>query len=192
MTRVIALLLVLTSTMWGQSAMPRIAVVRVAEIYSGLEETARLEERVRREREEILRDPRAVELRRIIGELRELEAMARDKAARHDEQTAHRLDRSLDIKRQEAWTVQREFENFRSQREREINRAMVTEMRNNLDLIAETARRIAREQGYGLLLDSSGQTNTGVPFVLYQKKPADLTDAVTAAIVDDAGRPPTD
>jgi Skp family chaperone for outer membrane proteins len=182
MTRAIALLMALTSTLWSQSAMSRIAVVRISEIYSGLESTAKLEERVRGEREEILKDPRAAELRRIINEVRELEAMARDKSAATDEQTAQRMVRSLDIKRQEAQTLQREFESFRSQREKEINRAMIAEIRGTLDRITNAARNAARQHGCELLLDSSGNTNSGVPFVVYQKKPLDLTDAVVAAL----------
>jgi Skp family chaperone for outer membrane proteins len=192
MIRALALLIALTTTVWSQSAAPRVAVVKVADIYRGLEATARLDERVRREREEILADPRAAEVRRIIEELREMEQSSRDPSAKTDEQTAQKLDRALDIKRREAWTLQREFESFREQRRKEIDRAMVSEMRANLDLIAETARRIARERGFDLLLDSSGETNTGVPFVLYQKNAVDLTDDVTAAIVHETTEPPTD
>jgi len=185
MKRPTALLLALTSTVWSQAATPGIAVVRVSEIYSGLDSTAKLQERVRVEREEILKDPRAAELRRIIAEVRELEAMARDKSAATDEQTAQRLVRSLDLKRQEAQTLQREFESFRSQREMEINRAMIAEIRGSLDRITNAARNAARQHGCGLLLDSSGNTNSGVPFVVYQKKPLDLTDAVVAALAEE-------
>ncbi|HSP43343.1 MAG TPA: OmpH family outer membrane protein [Luteolibacter sp.] len=192
MTRALVLLIALATAVWSQSAAPRVAVVKVADIYRGLEATSRLDERVRREREEILADPRAAEVRRIIAELREMEERSRDPSAKSDEQTARRLERALDIKRREAWTLQREFENFREQRRREIDRAMVTEMRANLNLIAETARRTAQERGFDLLLDSSGETNTGVPFVLYQKNAIDLTDDVAAAIVSETASPPTD
>ena len=44
--------------------------------------------------------------------------------------------------------------------------------------------KVAKEQGYDLVLDSSGNTNTGVPFVLYQKESPDLTDDVKAALQD--------
>ena len=192
MTRAICLLLTLASIAWSQSSARRIAVVRVSEIYHGLESTKELDERVRREKEEILKDARAVELRRIIAEMRDLESMLRDKTQPLDEQGETRLVRSLEIKRQEAQTLHREFEGFREQREKDIHRAMIAEMRRSLDHIAETARRIAGEHGYELLIDSSGETNTGAPFILYQKNPADLTEAVTAAIVGKTESTPTD
>ncbi len=59
-------------------------------------------------------------------------------------------------------------------------------MRASLNRIHETARRIAAEQGCELVIDSSGNTNTGVPFILYQKETPDLTVAVTAALEDSA------
>jgi len=192
MTRIAALLMIFSATVWAQAAKPRIAVVRVTDIYSGLESTTRLEERVRREHEEILRDQRAVELRRMIGELRELESSLTDRSNPPDEAMARSLTRVYEIKRQEAQTLQREFDIFSEERKKDINRAMIAEMRASLDLIVETARLVARERGYDLVIDSSGHTNTGVPFILYQKRAPDLTDEISAAIVDDAAQPQTE
>ena len=188
-TRLVALLLVLCPVLWAQPSAPRIALVRVMDIYNGLESTTRLQQEVRQEREGILRDQRAVDLRRMISELRELEEALRDKSKPLDEEAARRLARAFEIKRQEAQTLQREFENFRSEREREINRRMVAAMRATLGTITEAARRAAREHGYDLVIDSSGNTNTGTPFIIYQKHTPDLTDAVTAALHENPSQP---
>lgn len=192
MVRFIALLTILSGTLWAQGAAPRIAVVRVTDIYSGLESTAMLQERVRREHDGILRDQRAVELRRIIGELRELEAALSDKSNPPDEALDRSLRRAYEIKRQEAQTLQREFDIFSEERKKDINRAMIAEMRKSLDQIVEAARDKARERGYDLLIDSSGHTNTGVPFILHQKRATDLTEEVIAVIIGMTGEPQSD
>lgn len=184
MTRPAAIVLLLAATLLGASASPRIALVRVTDIYAGLESTAKLEQEIKQERDAILTDERAADLRRVIDELKALQARLSDKGKPLDEESARKLARTYELRRQEAQTLQREFEGFRSEREKEINRKMVSGMRASLNRIHETARRIAAEQGCDLVLDSSGQTNTGVPFILYQKESPDLTVAVKAALED--------
>ncbi len=50
----------------------------------------------------------------------------------------------------------------------------------------ETARAVGKEQGYDLVFDSSGNTNTGLPFILCSSGSVDLTDDVIAALQDSA------
>jgi Skp family chaperone for outer membrane proteins len=166
------------------SAAPRFAVIRVTEIYAALPSTAALQAEIKKEREDLMKNPRAEELRRIITELQGLQARLSDKANPLDEETSRKLARSYEIKRQEAQTLQNEFESFRTEQEKQINRKLVTGMRDALNRIMETSQKVAKEQGYDLVLDSSGSTNTGVPFVLHQKESPDLTDAVKAALQD--------
>lgn len=168
---------------------PKIALVRVTEIYSGLPSTAELQKSIKEERATIMRDPRAEDLRRIIGQLRSLQEQLANKDKPLDEATSRKVSRNFEIKRQEAQTLQQEFESFKTEREKEINRRMVTAMRESLDRIVATSRKIATEQGFDMVIDSSGNTNTGVPFVLYSKNPNDLTDNVKAALQDAAAKP---
>jgi Skp family chaperone for outer membrane proteins len=184
MIRPAAIALLLAATMLEASASPRIALVRVTDIYAGLESTAKLEQQVKLERDAILSDERAANLRRVIDELKALQARLSDKNKPLDEEGARQLARTYELRRQEAQTLQREFEGFRAEREREINRKMVSGMRASLDRIHETARRVAGEHDCDLVLDSSGHTNTGAPFILYQKDTPDLTVAVKAALED--------
>lgn len=184
MTRPATIALLLATTMMDASASPRIALVRVTDIHAGLESTANLQQEIKQERDAILTDRRAADLRRVIDELKALQARISDKNKPLDEESARTLARTYELRRQEAQSLQREFEGFRAEREKEINRKMVSGMRASLNRIHETARRIAAEQGCDLVLDSSGQTNTGVPFILYQKETPDLTLAVKAALED--------
>jgi Skp family chaperone for outer membrane proteins len=89
------------------------------------------------------------------------------------------------MKRQEKGTLEHDFEQFRREREKEINRRMIAAMRESLDRILEVAGRTARVHGCALVIDSSGNTNTGVPFILHQKNARDLTDAVKTALGKD-------
>jgi len=57
-------------------------------------------------------------------------------------------------------------------------------MRASLDRIVKISNKIAKEKGFDTVFDSSGNTNTGVPFVLYSKNAPDLTVDVQAAIKD--------
>jgi Skp family chaperone for outer membrane proteins len=186
MLQLSAILMTLAATALMASAAPRVALVRVKDIYSNLESTKKLQAEIKAERDQIMTDRRAGELRRTINELQGLQTTLADKENQLDEETSRKLARSFEIKRQEAQTLQREFESFRTEQEKQINRRMVTAMRASLDKIMETSRKVAADQGYDLVLDSSGHTNTGVAFILYRKDSPDLTDAVNSALTGSA------
>lgn len=190
MNRAAVFTLILAATALQATAGPLVAVVRVREIYAALPATEELQKLVKLERDAILRDPRAEELRRIIAELQDLQARLSDKKNPPDDATALKLARQYEITRQEAQTLQRDFESFRAEREKEINRRMVANMRESLTLIHETARKVAAAQGCQVVLDNSGNTNSSVPFVLYQKNPPDLTDAVVKALEESPASTP--
>lgn len=192
MKRLSAIATILAATTLVSLAAPRIALIRVKEIYAGLPSTAALQEQVKKERQDIMRSERANVLRRIINELKTLQGQLSDKKKPLDEATARKVARTYEIKRQEAQTLQKEFEDFRSEEEKKINRKLVTAMRESLDRIVTTSERIAKEKGCDTVFDSSGSTNTGVPFILYSKQSPDLTDAVKAALRDStsASKPP--
>lgn len=184
MNRVPIIALILTATALDLIAAPRVALVRVRDIYSGLPSTEALQRSVKEEQDTVMKDQRAIDLRRIIADLQDLQSRLSDKANPPDEETGRKLAQAYEIKRQEAQTLQREFEQFRSDLEKSINRRMIGEMRASLNRIHEISQRLAKERGYDLMLDSSGNTNTGVPFVLYAKDAPDLTEDVIAALQD--------
>ncbi len=179
-----AILLTLLASLLTAAAAPRIALVRVREIYAGLASSAALQEQVKKEREEIMKNERAEQLRKALGELQAIQAQLSDKTKRPDPELSVRLARSYEIKRQEAQTLQKDFEGHKDEQEKLINRKMVTAMRESLDKITSTAQKIAKDKGYETVLDSSGDSNTGVPFVLYAKDATDYTAEVTAALKD--------
>jgi outer membrane protein len=186
MSRVTVLLLMLAATLPVRGGAPQIALVRVMDIYNSLASTGELQRKYQSERDEIMRDPRAEILRSAISGLEEMKQRLSDKIRPLDEESARNLFRTYLIKGQEAGTLQHDFEKFRGEREKDINRRMIAEMRESLDRIMDAAGRTARIHGCCLVIDSTGNTNTGVPFILYQKNATDLTDAVKTALGADA------
>jgi len=92
------------------------------------------------------------------------------------------LARNYEMKRQEAETLRNDFEAFKIEREKALKKKMVTSTRATLDRIMETSQKVAIEKGFDILIDSSGNSNTGVPFILYSKNVTDLTEDVQAAL----------
>ena len=164
------------------SAAPRIALVRVKDIYSELPSTAAFQKQLKQERDAIMKDQRAEQLRKAIGELQALQAQLSDKANPLDEATSRSLSRTFEIKRQEAQTLQQDFESFKAEQEKAINRKLVAGMRATLNKIVKVTQEISINRGYDSVFDSSGNTNTGVPFVLFSKNATDLTADIQAVL----------
>ena len=182
--------LILSSSVLAAHASPRFALVRVKDIYTELPATSALQVQMKKERDEIMKDQRAEQLRKIIGELQTLQAQLSDKSNPLDDATNRKLARTYEIKRQEAQTQQQEFESFKAEQEKAINLRMVAVMRTTLDRIVQVSHQIARERGYDSVFDSSGNTNTGVPFVLFSKNAPDLTPDIQAALKDSEAAAP--
>ena len=174
----------LLATALTAAAAPRFAVVRVKDIYTTLPATIAIQQQVKDGQAAIMKDQRAEQLRKIIAELQALQTQLSDKTSPLDEATNRKLARNYEIKRQEAQTLQQEFENFKAEQEKTINRTMVAGMRASLDRIAAVSQKISKERGYDAVFDSSGNTNTGVPFVLFNKNAPDLTADIQAALKD--------
>lgn len=160
------------------AAAPRIATVRVADVYKRLESTRQQQQEIQKKREAVLKDRRLEELNKMIADLetRRQQLSSMDPAARA------RAEREYAVKRQEARTLQEDFTGFRTQRNREINEELVAGMQASLEKIRETAMKLGKEEGFDWVLDTSGNTNTGLPLVLYAKNPADLTERVATAL----------
>jgi outer membrane protein len=175
---------ILFATALSASAAPRFAVVRIKDIYTALPSTAAIQQQIKNDQAAIMKDQRAEQLRKIIGELQALQAQLSDKTTPLDEATSRKLARTYEIKRQEAQTLQQEFENFKAEQEKIINRKMVAGMRASLSRIEAVSQKISKERGFDAVFDSSGDTNTGVPFVLFSKNAPDLTPDIQAALKD--------
>jgi outer membrane protein len=183
MRRILVIFLAL-STLGAQASPPKIALVRISDVYRQLPSTKSEQSTITALRAEILKDQRAEELRKLIEELKTLQAELQRLSETTGQDTAPRdaLAREYEIKRSNMQSLQQDFEAFRVERTTEINRQMVEGMRTSLSRIAAAAQKLGSEKGFDWVLDSSGSTNTGLPFVLYSKNAKDLTDDLSSAL----------
>jgi Skp family chaperone for outer membrane proteins len=162
---------------------PHFALVKVRQIYDQLPSTAVLEQDIGKDRNDIMKDQRADQFRTMISELQAMQAQLTDTKKPLDQETNRKIGRAYDIKRMEAQNIKQEFEEFRTEQEKKINQKLVTSMKASLGRILKTAQTIAQAKGIDYVFDSSGATNTGVGFILYQKGSPDLTEEVKAALM---------
>lgn len=160
-------------------AAPRIAVVRVADVYKSLDATRKQQDAVAANMEALQKDRRATELLKMRNSLREQYTSLPQKPTTAAEMAKVR---EYALKYREATTLQEDFNSFCEEEVRNINIRKVKEMRQSLDLIVETARKIGKDEGIDWVFDTSGNTNTSLPLVVYAKAPLDLTDRVLSAL----------
>lgn len=177
-----AALALLLSTSLAPAQAPRVALLRVDDVYNRLPETARSVELLKTRRDEIDKDPRLANSKALIADLDLRRKQLQSTNSKITPDARMKLEREFMIKLREATALQADFEGYKAARTREINTEMVAGKKQRLQLIRETAERIAKESGYDWILDSSGNSNTGVPLVLYAKGADDLTDRVVAAL----------
>lgn len=177
-----AALALLLSTSLAPAQAPRVALLRVDDVYNRLPETARSVELLKARHAEIDKDPRLANSKALIADLDLRRKQLQSTNSKITPDARMKLEREFMIKLREATALQADFEGHKAAKTREINTEMVTGKKQRLQLIRETAERLAKESGYDWILDSSGNSNTGVPLVLYAKGADDLTDRVVAAL----------
>ncbi|MCU0795936.1 MAG: OmpH family outer membrane protein [Akkermansiaceae bacterium] len=172
----------------------RIAGVRVDEIFNRLKATQDLEVRTAAARVAVNKDPRLAAYRESLAELEALQKKIIEvsRAGGPDALPLQRLQREFAVKRGEAFTLQREFDEFRARRTQEINEEYVTAAEKLLAEIHRKAVEVAEKEGVDLVLDTGGNTNTSMSFVLYAKAPVDLTEQVMAGFEMAPETPPAD
>jgi Skp family chaperone for outer membrane proteins len=174
------------------SAAPKFCVVRVTDIYRILPSTAAMQENIQSQRDNIIKDVRAERLRAILTEMEALEGQLRANKDDLESELGKKLVRSYEIKRQETETLRQEFEEFRAEEEMRINKELVAATRKSLNRITDAARQIAVERNLDGVMDTSGDTNTGLPFVLFAGGAEDVTDAVIGLLGEKPADKPTE
>jgi Skp family chaperone for outer membrane proteins len=172
------------------SAAPKFGVVRVTDIYRGLPSTAAMQADIQSQRDNIIKDVRAERLRAILTEMEALESQLRANKDDLESELGKKLVRSYEIKRQETETLRLEFEGFRAEEEMRNNKELVAATRNSLNRISAAAQQIAKERNLDGVMDTSGDTNTGLPFVLFAGGAEDMTEAVIGLLGEEPAENP--
>ncbi len=176
-----AFLALVLSTSPAPAEPPRVAVLRVADVVQQLDANSRTAELLKAKRDEINKDPRLANSNAMFSEL-QLRRNQLKSNTKIDLEARKKLEREYAVKMREANALRADFESYHADRNREISAEMVADRKQRLALIRQTAEKIATAEGFDWILDSSGNTNTGVPLLLYAKSATDLTDRVVAAL----------
>lgn len=176
-----ALLALVLSTSPAPAEPPRVAVLRVADVVQQLDAKSRTAELLKAKRDEINKDPRLANSNAMFSEL-QLRRNQLKSNTKIDLEARKKLEREYAVKMREANALRADFEIYHADKNREISAEMVAGVKKRLEQIRQTAEKIAAEEGFDWILDSSGNTNTGVPLLLYAKNATDLTDRVVAAL----------
>ena len=174
------------------SAAPKFALVRVTDIYRGLPSTAEMQIKMKTQQDEILKNTRAESLRNILAEMEALEVQLRANKDDLESELGKGLVRSYEIKRQEAETLRQEFEEYRAAEEKRINKELVVATRTSLNRISAAAQQIAKERNLDGVFDTTGNTNTGLPFVLYAKEAEDISEDVIGLLGEKPAEAPAE
>ena len=81
---------------------------------------------------------------------------------------------------------QRERTQYLERRNRALSEKMRKQMRAILVKIQRTVSERAKEGNYDFILDASGKSNQGIPFVIHARDTTDLTDSLLKEINEDA------
>jgi Skp family chaperone for outer membrane proteins len=165
---------------------PRVALVRVSDVHKQLYETVKANEDYKTKLAEIDRDPRWESFLALNADLTARRKVLETSSTTLDAATRERLQREFLIKSQEAKSLRDDFESFRAERRRELTAEMVAGIKHRLGIIRAEAEKLARQDGYDLVLDSSGNSNTGMPLLLYAKNPADITERLMDSLAGES------
>ena len=126
---------------------PRVAVIRVSEIFGKLESTVRATAETNAKKAEIERDSRMVTYKELYADLTLRRTALEETPPKIDAETRKRLAREYAIKLQEAKSLLEDFESFRAEKVREIDTEAVAGMKQRLAIIQSTAEQVAKEDG---------------------------------------------
>lgn len=171
-------------------AQTRFAGVRVTDVFKGNADTAAALTEIEARRKKLNEDPRNKELDALANETRQLLDQADAAAKAGDVATGQKLAREIGIKRRDLEALGHAIDEDRIRASRELDRELVRTTVAALERIRQLAAEVGKERGFDLVIDTSGNSNTGVPVVLYTKNLPDLTDEVIARLKPPPPPPP--
>jgi len=143
------------------------AVVRVTDIYRGLLSTRTTQEGIEKKRSAISENERA---QNFFARMRENEGLRAQLQAQGDDAEPEEMRNfasAYGLKAQEAEALRVAFEEFKIAENTRLNRHLVEGMRTSLERITSVVTQIAKKRYFDSVLDISGNSNTGIPVVLY-------------------------
>jgi len=177
----LASLVILTSSAMGQSRL-KIATVSMERLFNEFHQTSEIQRDINIDRARIQKDnnSKLAAIREIDAKIQKIRESLGDKSLGEKQ----RLSMSNELRElsQDGKQRQRERTEFLERRNRALSEKMRKQMRGLLVKIQRTVSERAKEGNYDFILDSSGKSNQGIPFVIHARETTDLTDSLLEEI----------
>lgn len=171
------------------AAQTRIAGVQVTRAFRSYHRTKAAMQQFDGERAQLENNPLRQQVERLAAEARQAEAAAA-KAPADDPEARLEAERLVQLKADELRAVTNALRESRNDRTTELNRRQVAATRELLGAVCQAAVELGRERGFDLVIDSSGNSNTGLPVIIHARNLPDLTDDVILRLNRDAPHEP--
>lgn len=186
------LLLILTSLMLftsfasGQQGL-KIATVSMERLFNEYDRTEKIQRESNIERARIQRENnnRLADIRKIDARLQKIREALNDE----DLGEKQRDDLKDEFRKlsQDGRSKENERNEFLNRRNTSLSTKVRKQMRGVLAKIQRTVSEAAKRGNYDFIFDSSGNSTTGIPFVLHARETTDLTDLLLKEINGEAG-----
>lgn len=160
----------------------KVATVSMEELFNDFHETATVQREINIERARIQKDnnQRLAAIREIDEKLQENRGKLGEKGLGESERS-QLMTESRELQ-QDGKQKERERSEFLNRRNKDLNSKMGKRMRSILADIERAVQDRARSGNYDYILDSSGKSSQGVPFVLHARETTDLTETILKEI----------
>lgn len=155
---------------------PRIATVNASELFAKYYRTETEQAKLAAEQEKIANEARTAMIEQTRAELAELGTQSRSTS--NSEDSRQEYFRKYQMKLHELRSLERDTIQYRQERQKEINRKLVTISKILLSEVQSTVQRVAMAQGYDMVLDVSGDTSSQMPTLIYIREATDITSQV--------------
>jgi outer membrane protein len=169
----------------------KVGTVELDRVFKEYKKTKEAEKKINEAREAAKKeyDDRAANYKKALEEINKVSQQLDSPALSADKKASMAKDR--DEKIANIKTMEREINEFRQTRERQLQEQMMRMRETILKEITDVVMERVRASGYDLVFDKSGLSTNGVPVVLQAKDSMDFTGEVTAALNKASATNPT-
>ena len=154
----------------------RVATVDASELFAKYYRTEAEKTILAAEQEKLAQDPRSAVIAQTVSELRKLEAEVRNTSNSDD--SREEFFRKYQMKSHELRSLQRDTNQYRQERQKDINRKLVNISKILLGEVQAAVQRVAAAEGFDMVLDIGGDTSSQVPTLIYIRDSTDITARV--------------
>lgn len=156
----------------------KIGVVDMKRIFAEYERTQEAEKEINDRKAEAKQelDERTARYKELLEQFQTLQEQVQDEALSPQLREAKRKEG--EATGQEAKSLERQIQEFRTRRERQLQEQVVRMRKTILEEIRTLVEEMSKTRNYVLVFDKSGQSMNGVPFLLHSRDAVDFSNDI--------------